>query len=34
MDLLKRWGHISLIKDNKAFLFGGRYLSKDVEVLT
>lgn len=32
-ELLVRWGHISLAKGNKAYLFGGRQGSKDLQNL-
>jgi hypothetical protein len=30
---LSRWGHISVVKDEKAYVFGGRSGNKDLENL-
>ena len=30
---MNRWGHISVVKDEKAFVFGGRSGNKDIENL-
>lgn len=30
---MMRWGHISIVKGNKAYVFGGRYNNKDLQNL-
>ena len=31
VELIRRWGHASAIKDNKAYIFGGRCGNKDLQ---
>ena len=30
-DLIRRWGHASSVKGDKAYIFGGRYSNKDLQ---
>jgi len=30
-EMVRRWGHVAAVKDNKAIIFGGRYNNKDLQ---
>jgi hypothetical protein len=32
-NLINRWGHVSVVKKNKAYIFGGRLANKDLQNL-
>jgi len=32
-ELINRWGHVSVVKKHKAYIFGGRQGSKDLQNL-